>query len=110
MRQYVVNPPNIPMFIHKNYPQQTLPKLIQWAEKEFDARLKYCAENGYWYELKRLNEEYSPMRILAEMSGFRKICAYLQNNQRGWNELTGRQRVFVRRSYELRDLLMRNLV
>jgi len=108
-RQYITNPPNLPAFLYKHRPEYTLPKLIAWAKQEFDDRLRYCAENGYWYELKRLNDEYSPMRVLAEMSGFRRICANVVNNQAGWNKLSGRDRVFIRRSYELRDLLMRNL-
>jgi hypothetical protein len=67
--------------------------------------LKYCATHGYWKTLKYLNEEYSPVRLLAEIHGFRRMCANIDQNT--WNKLTGRQRVFIRRAFELRELLFR---
>lgn len=106
-QQYITPPPDLPMFVHKHYPEKTLPQLIVWAQREFQDRLIHCAERGYFRTLKYLNEEYSPIRILAEMSGFRKICSYLINNEKGWNKMTVRERRFIRSAYELRDLLLR---
>src|SRR5215207_5038969 len=105
--QYLVQPPSIPMFLYKFYPAVTLRKLIEWSKQEHLARLRYCAENGYYKELKRLNEDYSPMMVLAELNGFRKIASRVVQNVRGWNELSGRERVFVRRAYEIRNFLFR---
>lgn len=102
--QYIIQPPDVPEFLYKrNY--QAWKQLIDWAKAEFQARLIYLSENGYWKELRNLNQNYSPMRILAEMSGYRKLCSLLSGEL--WNELTGRERVFIRRSFELRDILFR---
>lgn len=101
---YITQPPNIPYFLYKHH-STAITQMIAWAEKEFQDRLIYCAEHGYWRTLKYLNEEYSPIRILAEAHGFRKICSMI--NQTAWNKLTGRQRVFVRKAFELREILFR---
>jgi hypothetical protein len=101
---YITQPPNIPYFMFQHY-ASSFEKMIAWAEKEFQDRLRYCAEHGYWRTLKYLNEEYSPYRILAEVHGFRRMCAKIDQNT--WNKLTGRQRVFIRKSFELRELLFR---
>lgn len=105
MTQYIVPPPSLPTFMYKHYALSSLQSLIEWAKSEHQARLVYCAENGYWREFKRLNEDYSPIRVLAEVKGFRKICAAL--TQDGYNQLSGRERVFIRRAYEMREILIR---
>ena len=107
MNQYIIPPPDLPMFLHKNRPEYTLPQLITWANKEHRSRLRYCAKNGYYREWKRLNDDYSPIRVLAEMGGFRKICSYLINNLDGWNRLSRQERKFIESAYRLRDLLLR---
>lgn len=103
--QYITPPPDLPMFLYRRYAKSSLQKLIEWAKAEHQARLVFCAEHGYWREFKRLNEEYSPIRVLAEIKGFRRICANL--TQEGYNQLSGRERVFIRRAYEFRELLFR---
>jgi hypothetical protein len=79
-------------------------ELIAWAKNEHRARLRWCAERGYFRELKRLNEDYSPIRVLAEIEEYRQICANI--SQKGWDSLTGRERVFIRRAFEMRNLLL----
>ncbi len=107
-RQYINKPPDFPMFMYKNRPEYVLPALIEWANKEYSDGLDFCAKRGYYREYKYINEEYSPLRILAEMSGFRKICAYAeQGSMEGWNRMPREHREFIMRSYELRDLLLR---
>lgn len=101
---YITPPPNIPYFLFKRY-SSSLEQMIKWAEKEFQDRLRYCAEHGYWRSLKYLNEEYSPIRILAEAHGFRKMCSMITPTS--WNKLSGRHRVFIRKAFELRDILFR---
>lgn len=101
---YITPPPAIPEFMFKRY-ASSLEAMIEWAEKEFQDRLKYCASHGYWKTLKYLNEEYSPVRLLAETHGFRKMCAMI--TPQSWNKLTGRHRVFIRKAFELRDILFR---
>ncbi len=107
-RQFMTAPPNIPLYLYKHRPDYTLPRLIEWAKQELEDRINYCAKRGYLKEYLILTKEYSAMRVLAEMSGFRRICANAVQNEDGWNRMTGRERVFIRRSYELRDLLLRN--
>jgi hypothetical protein len=99
---YLIPPPNVPIFLYK-FHSNSLRKLIEWAKAEHRARLIWCAENGYYKELKRLNEDYSPMRVLAELTEYHKICATITKTI--WNSLSGRERVFLRRAYEVRDLL-----
>lgn len=100
---YIIQPPNYPLFFYKMYPQKLIGELILWAQREHEARLRYCAERGYFKELKRLNEDYSFIRVLSEIDGYVRICAALGN--RGWDRLTGRQRVYIRRAYEIKNML-----
>lgn len=100
--EYITPPPNVPFFLFNR--AVVLKNMIEWAKKEHAARIQFCADRGYYRELKRLNEDYSPMRVLAEVNGFRRICAKITESV--WNELTGRERVFIRRSFEIRQLLV----
>ncbi len=102
--QYVIPPPNIPEFMYKSYTNVWL-DLIEWAKQERKARLIYLSKNGYYKEYKKFLENDSPIKILAELSGYRRFCALL--NQGVWDTFTGRQRVFLRRALELRDFLKR---
>ena len=104
--QYVINPPSVPEFLYKSYSNVWL-DLIEWAKQERKARLKYLSEHGYYKEYKRFLENDSPIKILAELTGYRKLCFFLTQNEGLWNRFTGRQRVFIRRAYELRDILKR---
>jgi len=101
--QYVIQPPDFPDFILKSY-IQPFEELIDWSKKEYQARLIYCAENGYWRELKYINEEYSPYRILAELTGFRRYVSYLSHNARWVSARKSTQR-FISKSFALRELL-----
>jgi hypothetical protein len=100
---YINPPPDIPLFMYKHYPKVAVAHLIQWAKKEHSDRLIYCAEHGYWRELKRLNEGYSPMIVLSELKEFRKIIIPIVKG--GWDKLSMRERAFIRRAYEARELL-----
>lgn len=102
--QYVIPPPDVPEFMYKTYDSAWI-DLIKWANREYRARLHYLAKNGYVREWKVMNEEYSPIRILAELSGYRRFCSKM--TQSVWDKFTGRERVFIRRAYELRDILKR---
>lgn len=102
--QYIIRPPDIPAFIYKTN-VSAFKQLISWATTEHRKRLGYCARRGYYREWKRLHEDYSPMRVLAEMEGFHKICSLITEEL--WNELSMRERSFIRKAYELRGLLMK---
>lgn len=99
---YVIQPPDFPDFTFK---RSILPyrELVEWSKKEFQARLIYCAEHGYWKALKYYNEEYSPIRILAELHGFRRYCAYLSKNPY-WGSCGSSLQKFIVAAYEFREL------
>lgn len=103
-RQYVIPPPTMPMFLFHHYGYAWV-KIVQWSKDEFQARLRYLAEHGYWRELKSMNENYSPARILAELHGYRGLCAKMTDKV--WNQLNVRDRRDIRRAFELRDMLLR---
>lgn len=99
--QYFVKPPSVPIFLSGRVTY--LRRLMQWAKEEHSRWLQMSIRRGYFETVKYLNEEYSPVRLLAEIQGFRRICARI--TQRDWDNLTGRERVFIRRAFELRELL-----
>lgn len=102
--QYIVQPESVPDFLawrHTN-----IERLIRWAKEEHQRWLMFCAEKGYYRYLKVLNEEYSPIRFLAELHGFRKICAGLQSHEREWNKLSREDRKFIVSAYNLREALL----
>lgn len=101
--QYIQKPVDVPLFLASR--STNLQRLIQWANDEHRRWLQRCAEKGYYKYLKVLNEEYSPIRFLAEMKGFRRICANITEHE--WNKLTRKERRFITSAYEMRDMLMR---
>lgn len=103
-QQYVIPPPDVPLFLYKTS-TQALRELIYWAKMEHTRELRISAQRGYMKTVKYLTEEYSPIRILAEVSGFRKICASIIADSRAWNGLTARERRFFRDAYSMRDML-----
>ena len=102
--QYINQPPSFPDFIFKI---SILPyeELIEWAKKEHRAWIRHLAENGSWKQLKWFNENVSPYRILAEMSGFRRYVAYLNGHLR-WPGADERTKDFLARAWGLREFLI----
>lgn len=104
MSQYVIPPPDIPEFLYR-YNLTAWRNLIVWANKEYRARLRYCAKNGYKKQWMILMQEYSAMRILAEMSGYRKFISIMVKGT--WRQFEKNEKAFFLGAYELRDLLFR---
>lgn len=103
--QYVIQPPEFPEFLFRAY-SRPLEELIEWAQKEYQARLLYCSQRGYMREYRIVNEQYSPIRILAELSGFGRFCSVTTSQV--WGRLSRKKRGFIMASYELRELLLKN--
>ena len=107
--QYYTPPPTSnPDFIYRIYPNsivRDVRKLIEWSQKEYNDALRCFARRGEFNTVRSLTQNYSPMRLLAEMRGFRKMVAFLVADPRLYNSLTGRERVFVRRAYEIYETL-----
>jgi len=81
--QYIQQPPDVPFFLTSR--ASYLRNLIRWAKDEHQRWIMRCTEGGYYRYLKVLNEEYSPIRMLAEMPQFRRICANI--SQYEWDKL-----------------------
>jgi hypothetical protein len=101
--QYLAAPPDVPAFLSGR--ASNLRSLIQWSKDEHQRWLIYCSNKGYFKGLKVLNEEYSPLRFLAEMPKFRSVCANI--SEADWNALTSRERAYIRKALQLRDQLFR---
>lgn len=101
-RRYYTPPPtqgNIPTFLKKAYVIKHVRNLIKWSWNEYETALQYLTEHASAKAIQFFINEYSAMRVLAESEAFREMLGYL--NEQNWNQLSGRERVFVRRSYEL---------
>lgn len=103
-RQYIIEPPSAPDYVYSSSVQAWFDIMV-WSWREYQERLKRHSQKGYYRELNVQTREYSPMRILAEMHGFRRLCTRM--NPRIWGRFTARERQFIRRAYELRDILLR---
>lgn len=103
--QYVIQPPSFPDFIFKRW-VSPYRKLMAWAKEEYNARLEYCASRGYFKQHAYLTRNSSPIRILAEVSGYRRFCSLI--TQEVWDQFTPRERVFIRRAFEMRDFLLKS--
>lgn len=103
-RYYTLPPEEVPAFIYKHYPNALVSHtqdLIAWAKKEYYDGLRLYAKRREFATVRLLATNYSPMRILAEMQGFRRIVALLVKDAAIYNSLSGRDRVFIRRAYEI---------
>lgn len=103
--RYYNAPPDLPDFFYSNprYAGNALTQIIEWAKKEYNDSLRLYARRKEWKTVRLLSNEYSGMRVLAEFPEFRRIAALI--TQDAWNQLTGRQRVFIRRAFEMQSIL-----
>ena len=105
--QYYIQPPNVPKYIY-GFSNKAWENLMVWSYQEYRARLKELPKRGYLKELKFQSKEVSPYRVLAEMPGFRGLCAVLVKKPWMWNRLPKEQRDFIRKSFELRGHLIKS--
>jgi len=101
---YVIQPPSFPDVVFKMSTKPYL-ELMEWAKTEFNARLDYCAKHGYMREHRELTRNFSPVRILAELTSYRRFCSIM--SERIWNEFRREERRFFVDAFELREFLMR---
>lgn len=103
--RYFNAPPDLPglFYKHPRYGKNAVVDLIAWAEKEYNDALRLFAKRKAYNTVRCLSNEYSGMRILAEFPEFQRIASLI--TQDVWNQLTGRQRVYLRRAYEMRSTL-----
>lgn len=102
-RRYYTTPPtrpNVPEFVYKRYAISShVQDLIQWSIKEYDKGLRQLSRHASPATIRFFIQEYSPMRVLAESEGFRDTVTLL--DMESYNRLNYRERVFVRRAWEL---------
>lgn len=90
----------MPLYVYKRYYLHFhLQNLIQWSIKEYNRRVRYLNQNSSPQMIRFYLEEYSAMRVLAENKMFWDIIKMLTNDN--YNKLSARERVFVRRAYEM---------
>jgi len=94
---------DLPAFLMKRFVVSHISEMIQWSIKEYNQAVRDLSRRGSYKAVKFLNEEYSPMRVLAETSEFKTILKLLDDVN--YNKLGYRERVFVRRAYELYESL-----
>jgi hypothetical protein len=105
MRRYYTNPPpmpnQLPAFMVKRYYDvpSKVRELIRWSKKEYTRAVLEATRHNAIKFVRFLHEEYSAMRVLAEAEGFADLLNLL--NDENYNKLTLRERVFIRRAYEL---------
>lgn len=93
----------LPKFIYKHYAPQVFGLLMRWTDNEYNRAIDYANRHGNLNQARMLYKEWSGMRILSQMEGFRYICAQL--DERSWNQLDRKTRKFIRKSFELYELL-----
>lgn len=101
-RRYYTPPPtqgDIPAFLKKAYVIRYVRELIKWSWDEYETGLQYLTKHASTRAIRFFINEYSAMRVLAESEAFREVLEYL--NKDNYNQLSGRERVFIRRAYEL---------
>lgn len=104
--RYFNEPPSLPDYFYRHYTVRAFRALISWSKKEYDDAVRLFSKRGAMKTVKYLNEEYSAMRVLAEMPGFRRIVSLL--NENNYNLLDARERQFIRRAYEINEHLRKS--
>lgn len=107
-RKYYIPPPvlgNIPSFLKKAYLAEYMRQLIQWSKLEYTAGMNYLNKHASMKTILYFQQNVSAMRVLAESGLFKEVMDYL--NENNFNQLNARERVFIRRTYELFRALSR---
>jgi len=103
-RRYYITPPitDIPEFLKRSYVMDVPAKIremIQWSKMEYNKSVRQANLKGAMRFVLFLQREYSAYRILAESDTFKDILALL--NEDNYNQLSSRERQFIRRTYEM---------
>lgn len=104
MRRYYITPPatDIPEFLKRSYVMDVptkIQELIHWSKLEYNKAVREASLKGAMRFVTFLHKEYSAYRILAESDGFKEMLSLL--NDENYNQLSSRERQFIRRTYEM---------
>lgn len=90
---------DIPAFLKKAYLADHVRNLIQWAKQEYTVGMNYLNKHASAKTILYFQHNVSAMRVLAENEAFREVLDLM--NEQNWNQLSRRDRLFIRRTYEL---------
>jgi hypothetical protein len=90
---------DIPPFLKKAYLAEYMRQLIRWAKLEYNSGMNYLNQHASMRTIMYFQQNVSAMRVLAESGLFREVVDYL--NENNFNQLNMRERVFIKRTYEL---------
>ena len=101
-RKYYTPPPtqgDIPAFLKKAYLARHMKELIEWSKREYTTGMNFLNKHASMKTIMYFQREVSAMRVLAESEEFREVLDLI--NETNYNQLSSRERVFIRRAYEL---------
>jgi len=106
MRNYYYQPPTtpdkLPPFMRSRYYDvpSSVKKFIYWANAEYNKLVREATRHSISVRaIRYLHEEYSAIRVLAEMEGFRDLIGLI--TEENWNQLTPKERRFINNAYLL---------
>lgn len=103
MRYYNPPPPvDLPKFMYRAYPEQIFESLVTWADAEYRKALQEATRKGRAGVIRVLAGEWSGMRVLSELEGFRWLCANL--DEASWRRLSRKTRKFLTGAFEWYEL------
>ncbi len=109
-RRYYHQPPtvkqDVPAYIAQHYGvTEHVEKMIKWARYEYELALFTLSQRASPKTIQFFLNEYSAVRVLAESEGFQEMVKNI--SERDYNKLSFRDRVFLRRAWELFQILSR---
>lgn len=90
---------NIPAFLKKAYLADHIRDLIEWSKREYTMGMNYLNKHASAKTIMYFQHNVSAMRVLAENEEFREVLDLM--NESNYNQLSPRERRFIRRTYEL---------
>lgn len=90
---------NIPAFLKKAYLADHIRNLIEWSKREYTMGMNYLNKHASPKTIMYFQHNVSAMRVLAERKEFREVLDLM--NEQNYNQLSPRERRFIRRTYEL---------
>ena len=105
MSAYYVSPPkpNYLTYLTPKMASRFYLKLAEWADLEYATALRGAISRGKMGTIRCLSDEWSGMRVLSQLEGFRMMCAKI--DEETWNLLDRKTRKFITKSYEIYELL-----
>lgn len=82
--------------------------MILWCKKEYWDSIRYWSQRGNFKNVQFEVEEFSTIRLMATLSIFDEIIAFIRKFPFIWDGLSKPSRDFLTRAYEFKGLLLRH--